>query len=640
MNNFPDAESELQSLVQALDREKEADRQRFEVELAQMPLALRVRAGVALSDLEAIDSRPVIGDRWRIRLRSRRPAARRVFSGGQPATLSPCNDQGEVQLNSGIAAIVSWSGDEETELVVDEYPDWIDNKGLALSRRFDERVYNDMQQAVGQAITARDSGFRRLRDTLLGHRSSTVTSVSARDQHEIAGMLAGFALNESQAQAVRLACSADLALVHGPPGTGKTTTISAAIQIAWRRGESVLALAPSNRAVDVLSERLAALGLPVLRLGHPARVDETLHSLTLDGWLERSPEAEAIRRGRETVAQLMREAQRFRRNFGPRERQEREELRREARRIRRNIAEIEQAQIAGILEKSKLICATLSVAATLPMERIFDRLFVDEAAQALPPSFWIGALRARRWVMAGDHCQLAPTVLSDAVELRETIFERSIGKATAPAMMLNRQYRMRPEIAAPSNTEFYQGLLLTDAEAAQRPAPQAALFERPLLFVDTAGAELAEQVDELSRSRHNPGEVKLLLDLLALFVPELESMQLSAALLTPYSSQAALLRSALRDRFPGRAPASADTIDAFQGGERDWIGISLVRSNETRETGFLSDVRRMNVAMTRARRFLLIVGDSLTLGSDPFYERLLAHIEEHGERRSAFEFLD
>ncbi|MBX7057717.1 MAG: AAA family ATPase [Leptospirales bacterium] len=634
---WPDAAHELQHLLALLEIEQEADRKRFEEELEAKSLAERVASGAALDRLSFSELRSIVGGRYRLRLSHASAVRRRVFQSGQPAMLAWRRDEAQWQR---LAAIVVWASERELEAVVEEFPEFDESCELALWRRFDQSAYEDMRRALQLAIAAKDADFRWLRDGLLGYRSTS--GVSSEIPPAASAAIDRAALNSSQRSAARLALGANpAALIHGPPGTGKTTATTAAIAACLAAGQSVLAVAPSNRAVDLLSERLHAAGLAVLRLGHPARVDETLHGLTLDGWLERSPEAPALARARRELERTLQEARRFRRNFGPRERSERAALREQARQLRTQLQQMEHAQLQALLSGARLVCCTLgALSAALPIDRRFDVVFLDEAAQALEPQAWIALLRAPRLVMAGDHCQLAPTVLCGEPQLAETLFEKAMKRQSVPAQLLTVQYRMRHAIALPSNEEFYGGQLQTDPAAEARLSPAAQIFQSPLIFIDTAGAELEEEQDEHSKSRRNPGEAQLLLSLLQLFAPEIQAAGLSAGLLTPYAAQAQLLRDGLRQRHADWKWISADTIDAFQGGERDWIALSLVRSNDRRETGFLADVRRMNVAMTRARRLLLVVGDSGTLAAHPFYQRLLERIQRYGDYRSAFEFID
>jgi superfamily I DNA and/or RNA helicase len=444
-------------------------------------------------------------------------------------------------------------------------------------------------------------------------------------------------LNPEQAAALDLADRAeDLALVHGPPGTGKTTVLVEVVRRAVARGEKVLASAPSNLAVDNLLERLAGAGLSCVRVGHPARVLPGLVDRTLEA-LSAGHEAAGI--ARELVAEalaLRRDARKRKQRRGPGRFSEARVKERDARALLAEARALEARAQAEVLDRAQVVLATLtSLDGPALAGRRFSLAVLDEATQALEPATYLALLRAERAVLAGDHLQLPPTVLSAAAQeggLGISLFERlaadGAGGAAAVAVLAE-QHRMNTRIMAFPSAALYGGRLRAHPAAADRAVDGA-----PLEVVDTAGCGFEEEVPEGSDSRQNPGEAELAAGevrrVLALGVPPAE-----IAVISPYDAQVQRLRQLLGDELD--RGLEVDTVDGFQGREKDAVIVSLVRSNEGGEVGFLADVRRMNVAMTRARKKLVVIGDGATIARHPFYDAFLRHAERVGAWRSAWE---
>ncbi|MGL4423765.1 MAG: AAA domain-containing protein [Gemmataceae bacterium] len=448
-------------------------------------------------------------------------------------------------------------------------------------------------------------------------------------------------LNTGQNAAVAQARGAHtVAVIHGPPGTGKTTTVAEFIRQAVADGAKVLATAPSHAAVDVLMQKLMELGIEPVRLGHPARVNPALRARTLDELTQFHPDANLARkRTREAYAKF-READRWTRDKP--DPGEKSGLRHEARELLSEARQLEQNAIEQILRDSSVICATLTGidSETLgPMK--FEWAVIDEACQATEPACWIPILRCERVLMAGDPQQLPPTILSD--EARRggfgiSLMERYLsGAGPEVVSLLTRQYRMNEAIMAFPNAEFYDGKLEADASVAGHTLAELPEVNKAtstiaaLQFIDTAGASYDEELEESTGSRWNPQEAALLLrkvgDWLAAGVPAS-----AIAIITPYAAQARLLR----EKTQGMG-IEVDSVDGFQGREKEAIAISFVRSNPAGEVGFLADLRRTNVGMTRARRALLMVGDSATLAHEPFYARLIEAMESAGAYRTVWD---
>ena len=488
--------------------------------------------------------------------------------------------------------------------------------------------------ALEQARVLRGDRAAILRDVLLGQRQPEFgvdRAVGALDR----------SLNEVQLDAVQFALSArDVGLIHGPPGTGKTTTVVEVIRQAVRRGRKVLACAPSNLAVDNIFERLLGFGERVVRLGHPARVLPELREHTLDLLVERHRDVRLARKLVKQAMSLFREAGRQRRT-APKP-GERKQLRDDARSLLADARKMELQAAESILDSAAVICATTTgIDSQLLGPRRFDLVVIDEACQSTEPGCWIPLLRGDRLVLAGDHCQLPPTVVSQeaaAEGFGTSLFERLVDHyGTGIARRLTVQYRMHQAIMDFSSRELYDGQLEAHASVREHrlcdlPGVAAApITEWPLEFIDTAGAGYDEELEPDGESRLNRQEAELV----ARKVRELLDAGVAArdiAVISPYGAQVRLLREQLD--VPG---LEIDSVDGFQGREKEAVVISLVRSNPKGEIGFLADIRRMNVAMTRARRKLLMVGDSATLGGHPFYTRLLEYCEGLGAYRTVWE---
>jgi predicted DNA helicase len=442
-------------------------------------------------------------------------------------------------------------------------------------------------------------------------------------------------LNPEQRAALDLADRAeDVALVHGPPGTGKTTVLVEAIRRAVARGEQVLATAPSNLAVDNLVERLAAMEVRCVRLGHPARVLPAVLEHTLEARAE-GHEAARIAKGLVEEAIALRRAARKRRGRrGPGRFSAARAGERDARALLAEARALEARAEAEVLDRAQVVLATLTGLDAAPLAgRRFPLAVVDEATQAVEPAAYLALLRADRAILAGDHLQLPPTVLSAAAQqggLGTSLFERLVELHGAPvAVTLAEQHRMNARIMAFPSEALYGGALRAHPDVAAH-----AIDEAPLELVDTAGRGFEEETPEGSDSKLNRGEAELA----AAEVERLLAKGLApadVAVISPYDAQVQRLRQLLADHLD--AGLEVDTVDGFQGREKEAVVVSLVRSNEAGEVGFLADVRRMNVAITRARKKLVVVGDGATISRHPFYERFLRHAQASGAWRSAWE---
>ena len=445
-----------------------------------------------------------------------------------------------------------------------------------------------------------------------------------------------------------------MAIIHGPPGTGKTTTIVDAIKLTLQNEKQVLVTAPSNTAVDLLTERLAKKGLKVLRIGNPARMDEDLIHHSLEGQIAEHADYRFLKKLRKDATEFRKMAGKYKRNFGKDEREQRRLLYAEASKALEDAHNLEKYIVDSIINDAQVITATLvgSVNRYIRFRR-FSTVFIDEAAQALEPACWIPICKADRVVMAGDHCQLPPTVKSyEAAKagLAETLFEKIISKQKVD-VMLSTQYRMNEMIMNFSNKEFYHDeLKAADSVKSHILSDKDLSLSQPFEFIDTAGCGFEEKINPETQSRLNPEEahllrkhLKSLLDSIAHQEPFLFNENFSVGIISPYNAQVAYLQENLLMHpyiVDYQRYIEINSVDGFQGQEREVIYISLVRSNEKGQIGFLSDTRRMNVALTRARKKLVVIGDSATLANHDFYKDFLDYVEKTNSYKSAWEWMN
>lgn len=540
-----------------------------------------------------------------------------------------------------IGGVINYVKDNTMVITVngDDLPEWIDDNLLGVDLMFDEMAYREMEAAMKAIIKADDSRVAELRDTLLGYR----LPVTSSGQPQTSNLQGISDLNESQNKALqKVLTSHDVAIIHGPPGTGKTTTLVQAIKQTVKLEKQVLVCAPSNAAIDLLVEKLSEQGLNVVRIGHPARVTEQSLSKTLDARIANHDHFKELRALRKKMEQVRSQAFKFKRNFGHAERQERNLLKQEAKALKADADVLEFYIINDILNTSDVVACTL-VGSSHPMLRgkRYKTVFIDEAAQALEPAFWIPILRAERVVLAGDHQQLPPTIKSvEAARegLAKTLFEKCIEHHPQTASMLQVQYRMNESIMQFSSHYFYHGGLIADESVRNHLINNLPAID----FIDTAGCGYTETQDPETLSRYNDEEAAVLIRQLERLVQDVgtDGWAYTLGIITPYSAQVERLTklaesSEILSEIWSRI--NINTVDAFQGQERDIIAISFVRSNDKGEIGFLSDIRRTNVAMTRAKKKLIMIGDSATLGTHEFYTTLLEYVQEKDFYRSAWE---
>lgn len=496
---------------------------------------------------------------------------------------------------------------------------------LGVQLFFDETTYKLMFEALDRVIGAKGNRLAYLRDLFASTQKAGWLSFDP---------IRFPWLNSVQEQAVNKVLRAkDVAIVHGPPGTGKTTTLVEAIYETLRRENQVLVCAQSNMAVDWISEQLVDRGVNVLRIGNPTKVNDKMLSFTYERRFADHSDYPQLWSIRETIRKLRQNRNR-RRDEGFHQKVER---------LKSRATELEIRINAQLFGEARVIASTLTGSANrLLSGQKFGTLFIDEAAQALEPACWIAIRKASRVILAGDHCQLPPTVKSIAAlrgGLGTTLMERIVKQKPETVTLLKTQYRMNEQIMRFSSDWFYGGMI----EAAPQVRFRGILdLDNPMTWIDTSAVAGKEEFVGESFGRINRAEADMTLDVLQEYFTRIGKARvleerIDVGVISPYRAQVQLLRRLIRKKEffkPYRGLISVNTVDGFQGQERDVIVISLVRANADGQIGFLSDLRRMNVAITRARMKLMIMGDVPTMTRHPFYRKLYEFIMEnqtHGQ---------
>jgi hypothetical protein len=565
-----------------------------------------------------------------------------------------------------VEGIVTRTTDNSIEVITDEDPA-VAEKVLTSTLRMDMRASEASHKKLMQGLDAL-AKFREgdvasaVVGCLFGDRTPSLLQRQQRRSAAEEGSSPlrghgwqrkfGLHLNESQTRAVEAALSTDdVAVIHGPPGTGKTTATVALVAAAVKQGWRVLVAAPSNVAVDNVLERLGDLErmdggaggqkVRAVRLGHPARVSEATQRHSLESRVKEH-DGTAIVKDVKAEIQSMLKGGRWRRE--------------DMRSLRKELRDRETAVVEEVLSGCQVVVATCVGCMTRVLkDRVFDMVVIDEAAQALEASCWIPALMGRRLCLAGDHLQLPPTIKCARAEkggLGLTMMDRLLSRhghedpscgGSGISVMLEVQYRMNRVICTWASNELYQGRLVPDASVADHVLPDldGALEDMPeecsarMLLVDSTGCDWGEEETD-GGSRRNEGEARAVTaHVKALLASGLVESQI--AVISPYNGQVELLKRLLR---PSHPTLEIRSVDGFQGGEREAVVLSLVRSNSKGEIGFLADRRRMNVAITRARRHVAVICDSECVSRDPFLGRLMKYIGDNGEYRSALELGD
>ena len=482
---------------------------------------------------------------------------------------------------------------------------------------FDETSYRLMFDALDRVLRAKSGRLAALRDIFYTKAPASKFSFEPMRFPW---------LNPSQERAVNeVLWAKDVAVVHGPPGTGKTTTLVEAIYETLRRESQVMVCAQSNMAVDWISEKLVDRGVAVLRIGNPTRVNDKMLSFTYERRFEAHPDYPQLWSIRKAIRELRSQKKRP------------DSWHQKMDRLKSRATELELRIRQSLFGEARVIACTLTGAANRVLEgEKYSTLFIDEAAQALEAACWIAIRKAGRVIFAGDHCQLPPTVKSIAAlkgGLGKTLMERIVEQKPEVVTLLKVQYRMNEQIMRFSSDYFYNGEVETAPGITHRSILD---YDLPMMWIDTEDVDGKEEFIGESCGRINRAEAELTLSTLQEYFDKIGKNRIleesiDVGIISPYRAQVQLLRKMIRQKEffrPYRRLISVNTVDGFQGQERDIILISLVRSNDGGEIGFLRDLRRMNVAITRARMKLIILGNAATMTSHPFYRKLYEFIQK------------
>ena len=556
------------------------------------------------------------------------------FEFGRPVVFFR-NDSGETGIRYfRFTATVSYADGDRMVITVPDNTSIIDLQNaeqLGVQLSFDETSYRLMMEALDRVIKGKGRlGY--LRDLFYSHQKPE-TFVFPPMHFPY--------LNPTQEEAVNMVLRAkDVAIVHGPPGTGKTTTLVEAIRETLMRENQVLVCAQSNMAVDWISEKLVDRGINVLRIGNPTKVNDKMLSFTYERRFEAHPDYPQLWALRKAIRDL--------RGARSRGQGAREKFHQKLESLKSRATELEIRINSELFGEARVIASTLVGSSSRLLDgQKFGTLFIDEAAQALEAACWIPMRRVSRVILAGDHCQLPPTVKSIAAlkaGLGKTLMERIVEMHPEAVTLLRIQYRMNDDIMRFSSNYFYEGKVESAPEVKYRSILD---LDTPMEWISPENPENQESSDIPEKlayreqfvgesfGRINKAEAELTLDTLQHYFERIGKQRLlderiDVGIISPYRAQVQYLRRLLmkREYFkPFRRFISVNTVDGFQGQERDIIVISMVRSNDDGQIGFLRDLRRMNVAITRARMKLIILGDKDTMTRHPFYRQLWRYIK-------------
>ena len=639
----------LQRLRQLLQMEYDAEKEEFRVQSEKMGIKRKIHRGICWYPVEAGRSYYNSLNQFVVEIVKKDhdendEDIEHLFEYGKPVQFFSFNAQylnDDIKNKSDIiyypfSSTVSYVDGDKMVVTLPSSQALIDlqnAQNLGVQLYFDETSYKTMFHALDDVINAKNNRLADLRDIFAGQLKP--------EKRTFTPMQFPW-LNKTQEQAVNeVLWAKDVEVVHGPPGTGKTTTLVEAIYETLHRETQVLVCAQSNMAVDWISEKLVDHGVPVLRIGNPSRVNDKMLSFTYERKFESHPNYPELWSIRKTIRQIKENRKRG------------DNVHQKIARLRDRATEIEMAINAQLFDEARVVACTLVGSANkLLVRHKFSTLFIDEAAQALEPACWIATRRASRVILAGDHQQLPPTIKCyEAMKqgLGKTLMERIVENQPDAVTLLKVQYRMNDAIMKFSSDWFYHGEVQSDESVKHRSVLD---LEHPIQWID--GNEMLQQVNEElkedeklnidfteqfigeNHGRINKAEAELVLTTLHNYINKIGkerflAERLDVGIISPYKVQTQYLRQQIRKREefrPFRQVISVNTVDGFQGQERDIIIISLVRSNDNGQIGFLSDLRRMNVAMTRARMKLIIFGDKATLQHHAFYRKLIQYVDD------------
>jgi len=628
------AKEYFQALKSVLKIEMSEDAKIYEEELAKQSIQERKEIGITWYPLFIKSEYYGFAERLHIEVeRKYESDAPNIFYSGDKVRIFS-NQQHNNSREDFIDGIITASGSNQAtiQLMKDEAPDWLSDGKIGMDKLFDKHSYETMLSTLD--YWAADEGLSkdsiRLRNVILGEATAVFNTKESYTPPQ--------KLDSSQKQAWGKAIQAqDIAIIHGPPGTGKTTTIVEIVKTLVEKGERVLVCASSNAAVDVLTERLADAGLPVVRLGNPSKITEQNLQYCLDRQVVNHAQYGLIKELKKRAEEFFRMANKYKRNFDREEREQRKAILKEAKNLRGQADDHLHFLQQNVLVKNQVVTCTpvVSMHREIGKEK-FDTLIFDEAGQTLEPMCWIPIQKVKKVILAGDHLQLPPTVKSDdaakkglAISMLEKLMPLS-----GISEMLAVQYRMNEKIMSFPSQWFYDNKLEAHSSVKDHKLDDDAVVQ----FIDTAGTGYEEELVGAPFGIRNIQEADLVLNVLGGIIES--NKNASIGIISPYKLQIQYIREQLIERRMLSKFIQVQTVDGFQGQEKDIILISLVRSNGKQEIGFLKDLRRMNVAITRARKKLVVIGDSSTLASSKFYTGFQEYIELHNGYHSAWEYIN
>ncbi len=603
----------IKKLLECIELEEKEQARKYRLDQQHTLKALKAE-GLALHPITVSRKNFGYADYPEISFRLNYPAETNLFKDGAAIE---CFYTGEEPVKGILINLDGKTG--EFRLFAPDFPDWIEESGVGIKLAPDQRTSSIMKKVLTDLENHQP--LYNLFEQLHGDKPMPV-QIPPTETRNIP--FKNHSLNDSQKKSVAaIMHNENMVILHGPPGTGKTTTLIEAVVQLLKAGEKVLVAAPSNTAIDNIAKGLIKQQLNILRVGNTSKVDESIFSHTVEGKLSNAKQQKEIKQLKIRAEEFRRMALKYKKSFGKAEREQRNLLFKEVKNIRVEIKKLQAYNEEKLYSEASVILGTPIGLYDAKINHLnFQTLIIDEAGQCIEPLAWCIFPLADKYVLAGDHFQLPPTVLSyeaARLGLNRSILELCI--ETIPAIfLLNTQYRMREAIAGFSGNYFYNDLLLTPAALSNTGTH--------IYFIDTAGSGYSEIQGNDGMSLQNKGELLIIQKLV-----QTESLVPGhTAVISPYAGQVAAAKELLPANF------RVSTIDSFQGQEKENIILSLVRSNDDADIGFLKDYRRMNVAITRAKDQLFVIGDSATIGADPFYNAFLSYVEKNGTYKSVWEF--
>ncbi|MGM0369616.1 MAG: IGHMBP2 family helicase [Bacillota bacterium] len=658
-----EVENYLEKYEELLQLEREEEMKRHEREIKQLSGAEREKKGRAILRLRGRDEGQGLAGKFLVKFMRQQQGEKLPDNEISVGDLVMLSQNSPLSDNNPTGTVVEQSNYSLTIAFDNQVDDFLLGTGLRMDLYVNDITFQRMLDALAKIRDA-TGRLAELKDKLLGFSELSFSEQPDLDFYNSQ-------LNQTQQEAVESALAADdFFLIHGPPGTGKTTTIIEILQQGIQSEERILATADSNTAVDNIVERLVNLDVEVIRVGHPVRVNPLLRKYSLDYQIEDHPKYQKAIKLRKEAYQLLDEQDEYTHPSGRWRRgmdnQQIKELAEEGQSSRGVSAEkieemaewiklqerieqlfeefnkLEDEAIEELINRADVVCATNSTAGSeILTEKEFDLVVIDEATQATEPSALIPITNGDKFILAGDHKQLPPTILNERAKkkgLSKSLFERLLEVHGSDIKeVLTKQYRMNETIMSFSNNNFYAGQLEAakqvqswtlqdlgiDLPSGNAPEEQVLSSKKAISFLDTCGMNVAEYSPRETTSVHNQLEAELVTE----FIEQISRTGLElnqVAVITPYRAQVDLIQRLSKENV------EVNTVDGFQGREKEVVILSLVRNNNRQDIGFLRDIRRLNVSLTRAKKKLIIIGDSDTIKGHEMYSALLSYIKNNG----------